>query len=164
MISGGRGEDHHFLLLTIKIRLASTVSTLASVKAWQGREGGQTPPPRLRVCHVNYGDPTVPFTDCSGLKEIHNPFLLANTVTDGISAPSFLYFGNSLLLVSLPCFIKTQICNSGITIWKNKTFICEQYSPIFHFFVFILAFRSSSLYPHYVYELLRSAGGWHSSI
>lgn len=33
MISGGRGEDHHSLLLTIKIRLASTVSTLASVKA-----------------------------------------------------------------------------------------------------------------------------------
>lgn len=29
----GRGEDHHSLLLTIKIRLASTVSTLASVKA-----------------------------------------------------------------------------------------------------------------------------------
>lgn len=28
----GAGEDHHFLLLTIKIRLASTVSTLASVK------------------------------------------------------------------------------------------------------------------------------------
>lgn len=43
MISGGRGEDHHSLLLTIKIRLASTVSTLASVKAWQGREGGQPP-------------------------------------------------------------------------------------------------------------------------
>ena len=90
----GRGEDHHSLLLTIKIRLASTVSTLASVKAWQGREGGWegTPPPPhgcLRVCHVNYGDPTVPFTDCSGLKEIHNPFfLLASTVTDdGISAP-----------------------------------------------------------------------------
>ena len=48
MISGGRGEDHHSLLLTIKIRLASTVSTQASVKAWQRREGGQpthSPPP-----------------------------------------------------------------------------------------------------------------------
>lgn len=33
MISGGWGEDHHFLPLTIKIRLASTVSTLALVKA-----------------------------------------------------------------------------------------------------------------------------------
>lgn len=29
----GRGEDRHSLPLTIKIRLASTVSTLASVKA-----------------------------------------------------------------------------------------------------------------------------------
>lgn len=83
MISEGRGEDHHSLLLTIKIRLASTVSTLASVKAWQGREGRQPPrsaPPFhpvlgcLRVCHVNYGDPTVPFTDCSVLKDIDNPF------------------------------------------------------------------------------------------
>lgn len=104
MISGGRGEDHHFLLLTIKIRLASTVSTLASVKGWQGREGGQ--PPRLRVCHVNYGDPTVPFTDCSVLKEIHNPFLSANTVTDSIAALSFLYFGDWLLLFVLPYFIR----------------------------------------------------------
>lgn len=106
MISGGRGEDHHFLLLTIKIRLASTVSTLASVKGWQGREGGQ-PPPHLRVCHVNYGDPTVPFTDCSVLKEIHNPFLSANTVTDSIAALSFLYFGDRLLLFVLPYFFRS---------------------------------------------------------
>lgn len=104
MISGGRGEDHHSLLLTIKIRLASTVSTLASVKAWQRREGGQPPRGCLRVCHVNYGDPTVPFTDCSGLKEIHNPFILASTVTDSISAPSFLYFGNLLFAVFAAMF------------------------------------------------------------
>lgn len=37
------GESHHSLLLTIKIRLASTVSTLAPAKAWQGREGGHPP-------------------------------------------------------------------------------------------------------------------------
>lgn len=98
MISEGRGEDHHSLLLTIKIRLASTVSTLASVKAWQGREGRQPPrsaPPFhpvlgcLRVCHVNYGDPTVPFTDCSVLKDIDNPFFMASTVTDSISSSVF---------------------------------------------------------------------------
>lgn len=37
------GESHHSLLLTIKIRLASTVSTLAPAKAWQEREGGHPP-------------------------------------------------------------------------------------------------------------------------
>lgn len=49
MISRGRGEDHHSLLLTIKIRLASTVSTLASVKAWQGREGAHPTHPHPPV-------------------------------------------------------------------------------------------------------------------
>lgn len=159
MISGGRGEDHHSLLLTIKIRLASTVSTLASVKAWQGREGGQPPRGCLRVCHVNYGDPTVPFTDCSGLKEIHNPFLLASTVTDGISALSFLYFGNSLLLFLLPCFIKPPnlrcwgynllvACETG----QNINFICEQWSvtspSFFHFFFSV--FFDLFTHPHFI--------------
>lgn len=143
MISGGRGEDHHSLLLTIKIRLASTVSTLASVKAWQGREGGQPPRGCLRVCHVNYGDPTVPFTDCSGLKEIHNPFLLASTVTDSISTPSFLYFGNLLLLFLLPYLIKTWKLQGLWNRTKILTLFVSNGALLLHLLFFFAVFSLS---------------------
>lgn len=79
-------------------------------------EGGRTPlasptppyPPRgcLRVCHVNYGDPTVPFTDCSSLKEIPKSFLLASTVTDGTSSPIFIFW--HLINVAVWSFVSLQ--------------------------------------------------------
>lgn len=56
----------------------------------------------------------MPFTDCSGLKEIHNPFLLASTVTDGISAPELYIFW--LFLFLLPCLIKSKIGNDDIAV------------------------------------------------
>lgn len=80
------GGNRHFLPLTIKIRLASTVSTPAPVRHGCGGKGGGTPP-WLRVCHVNYGDPTVPFSDCSHwlLKYIHKTlFFFAHTLTNSL--------------------------------------------------------------------------------
>lgn len=87
MLSRGRGEDHHSLLLTIKIRLASTVSTLASVKAWQEREGGHPP-----VGVWEFAMWTMETPRCLSLtaqvpqRTAQVLYLLASTVTDGISS------------------------------------------------------------------------------
>lgn len=143
---------YHFLPLTIKIRLASTVSTLALVKAWQERKGwgrgrggrvewkrvgvgeGAPPPtphpkPCLRVCHVNYGDPTVPFTGYSGLKQIHTP-------SSSTHIHTFLFLAPTL---------EPAIVTSSIILYLSTTcWHCFSDSALPNFFIFIHVLKSQT--------------------
>lgn len=102
------------------------------------RVGGErgvppSPPlhPCLRVCHVNYGDPTVPFTDCSGLKQIYPPppplptpglFFGPNT---GTSDYRYLYF--SVFLAKL---VSTAFLYMPPLISVFSTFLVEKHDPL----------------------------------
>lgn len=111
----------------------------------------------------------MPFSDCSGLKEIHNPFLLASTVT-GISVPSSIFC--PLVIVDFVvilyydiydivsyCILESAMYSIGKACEKEQNMNIMQRriaSPsVFHLFS-LFSFHSSSLHPYSECEGLKS--------